>query len=122
MTDLQKILVSVSTLVLLYLLYRKLFNIVSVNRYEYLSVITFEWKPARQIRKEMEEKVRGKIRMLSFYRAMARLQDEKIIEYRTIQCEGYLRYEYRKIIKRNRKFKHRVIKSSPKGSLDPVGA
>ena len=58
-----------------------LFNIAIVGDYEYLELISHvEWKSGREIRAEMIQKKHGRISGPAFYAAMARLEDQNLIE------------------------------------------
>jgi hypothetical protein len=81
MEALKYIVGGIACLILLYFLLKKLFNHVTVSDYEYLELISHvEWRAGRDIRKEMMRKKRGNISGPAFYGAMARLEDQDLIE------------------------------------------
>ena len=105
---------------------RKLTNTISVDKYEYLTIITFEWKDGRDIRSEMQRKMNGRISGPRFYQQMAELEDEELIvgetHERLVYGQTIRARRYRKKIGGNKKIPNKQTSNkSPSTELESVG-
>lgn len=73
-------------------------NKVKVDPYEYLEILSFtKWKKARKVRNEMQTIKNGRISHLSFFNAMALLEDEGYIKRKVIDMGPFKVYWYKRI-------------------------
>ncbi len=126
MNALSVLLWAIVALTVLVIIYRKLTYTISVDTYEYLTVISFEWKSGREIRQEIQRKKRGRVSGPRFYQQLSQLENEGLIERRIIsgECEGQTIAitQFRKIISNNRTGpKETGEESSSPRELVPVG-
>ncbi len=62
-------------------LYAKFFSSISVDRYEYLALLSFiNWRRARNLREEMGRRAERRIRVQGFYDALCDLESEGLVE------------------------------------------
>lgn len=127
MNTLSVFLWTVIVLAALVIIYRKLTYTISVDKYEYLTVMSFEWKDGKEIRLEMQRKKKGRISGPRFYQQLSQLEDEGFVEHRIDprRCEGQTVKitQFRKTINKNRKGPEEGSEEkSPSQELVPIGA